>query len=223
MNKTTSMALAILLTWNTSGQAEDQPITSAGYDFPTMDCGSLEVGYGPYDYTNPIHFREKLPIVQRAHFTSNVEQLIRGETALGPMNDIAYTLNRFPNHHRALYSMMRYNLALEQRPAAGARRSPECWFERAIRFKGDDGTVRMIFGIYLHQTDRPDAALIRYQEALALIPNSAEVHYNMGLAYFEMDRFDDAVEHALKAYELGYPLPGLRNRLASVGKWPSGQ
>jgi tetratricopeptide (TPR) repeat protein len=199
------------------------PVAAQDYEVPTMDCGTLEVGYGPYDYTNPVHFREKLPIVERAHFTSNVEQLIRGETALGPMNDIAYTLNRFPNHHRALYSMMRYNLALETRPAAGTRRSPECWFDRAMRFKSDDGTVRMLYGIYLHKISKPDAALRRYEEALTLLPNSAEVHYNMGLTYLDLKDYDAAANHAAKAYDLGYPLPGLRKRLAAVGKWPAEQ
>jgi len=192
-----------------------------GLDVPTMECGTLEVGYGPYDYTNPEHFREKLPMVERRHFTSNVEQLIRGETSLGPMNDIAYTLNRFPNHHRALYSMMRFNLSLDNRPAAGNRRSPECWFDRAMRFKPDDGTVRMIYGIYLHKISEPEAAVGRYEEALALLPDSAEVHYNMGLTYLELNQLDDSFEHASKAYELGYPLPGLRRRLAAAGAWPT--
>ena len=67
-------------------------------------CGPLETGgYGPYDYTNPIHFREKLPIVEGAHFDAGVESL-RGHLKknAGTLDgDLDYTLRAFPNHHRA--------------------------------------------------------------------------------------------------------------------------
>jgi len=31
------------------------------------------------------------------------------------------------------------------------------------------------------------------------------------------------VERAKRAYELGYPLPGLRNKLVRLDKWPQGE
>jgi hypothetical protein len=31
--------------------------------------------------------------------------------------------------------------------------------------------------------------------------------------------YDLAKTHAKKAYELGFPLPGLKNQLIKVGKW----
>lgn len=182
-----------------------------------LDCGELETGYGPFDFTNPTHVREKLPIVERAHFTTEVENLIRGKSSFDPMSDIAYTLNRFPNHHRALYAMVRYNLKSSKRPAPGSRQSPECWFDRASRFKPDDGVVKMIHGIYEHRLSHYDESLRRYKEALALTPNSGELHYNIGLLYFDMENYDKATEHADKAYRAGYPLPGLQKKLVSVG------
>jgi tetratricopeptide (TPR) repeat protein len=46
---------------------------------------------------------------------------------------------------------------------------------------------------------------------------SSEIHYQLGLVLVELKDFNTAQEHARRAYELGYPLPGLRDRLAKVG------
>jgi hypothetical protein len=43
--------------------------------------------------------------------------------------------------------------------------------------------------------------------------------YNLGLAYVEIKRYPEALEAAHKAYALGFPLPGLRDRLKSVNAW----
>ena len=191
------------------------PITSVAQEY--MDCGSLEASYGPFDYTNPTHVRNKLPIVEKGHFTRDVENLILGSSTANPMGDISYTLRTFPNHHRALYAMSRYMLRLDNRPIAGVRNSPECWFDRAMRFNPTDGTVRIIYGLYLHRIDSYDKSLERYTEALVLIPNSAELHYNLGLLYFDMGDYESSKKHAEVAYGLGFPLPALKRKLQEIG------
>jgi len=47
---------------------------------------------------------------------------------------------------------------------------------------------------------------------------SAELHYFLGLFYIDVDDLDSAVEHAERAYELGYPLPGLAAKLRRHGR-----
>lgn len=47
---------------------------------------------------------------------------------------------------------------------------------------------------------------------------SAELHYFLGLFYIDIDDLDSAVEHAERAYELGYPLPGLAAKLRRHGR-----
>lgn len=47
---------------------------------------------------------------------------------------------------------------------------------------------------------------------------SAEINYNLGLVSLELGQLDDAVRYAESAYELGYPLPGLRTKLAKLGR-----
>jgi hypothetical protein len=37
--------------------------------------------------------------------------------------------------------------------------------------------------------------------------------------YFDMKDYGKAVEYAKKAYDLGFPLAGLRNKLKQAGKW----
>src|ERR1700682_1722293 len=41
----------------------------------------------------------------------------------------------------------------------------------------------------------------------------------LGLAYFDLRDYDNALDRARSAYRLGFPLPGLRNKLQEVGKW----
>ena len=54
----------------------------------------------------------------------------------------------------------------------------------------------------------------------AVDQKSAEIHYFLGLLLVEMGEMEPAVEHARSAYALGYPLPGLRNKLQEKGNWP---
>jgi Flp pilus assembly protein TadD len=46
---------------------------------------------------------------------------------------------------------------------------------------------------------------------------SAEIQYNLGLVLLELGDISEAQVRARKAYELGYPLPGLRNKLKRMG------
>jgi tetratricopeptide (TPR) repeat protein len=46
---------------------------------------------------------------------------------------------------------------------------------------------------------------------------SAELQYFLGLISFDSKEYPKAVEYARKAYALGYPLPGLRNKLQAAG------
>ena len=65
--------------------------------------------------------------------------------------------------------------------------------------------------------DELDDAIKQYQIATKLDPNSAEAHYNLGLAYLAKKNNQAAFKQAKLAYQLGYPLPGLKNKLAAQG------
>ena len=195
-----------------------QGAAAQGIDVP--GCGNLANAYGPFDYTNASNVREKLPIVESYHFDKGVEAL-KGQEGSGASlgADLDYTLRAFPNHHRALDAMGRYQLQVKQSPVPGAHYTAECYFERAMAFAPEDGMTRMVYGIYLTRKGDRDGALQRYLEAQKLMPDSIELAYNLGLLYTSMQRYDDAVAAAQKAYAGGFPLMGLKNKLIRAGVW----
>jgi tetratricopeptide (TPR) repeat protein len=208
--------LVFVISWTANAQDAHSDL-----NLRSLECGSLKNHYGPWDYTNPVHYKEKLPIVENAHFNSDVENLRRGaRTNSLPGDDLDYTLRAFPNHHRALYSMARYALQEENyRKPRGSRYSGDCWFDRALRFKPDDPAVRLIFGVYLSQQKKYSEAIEQLEFAVNLDSNSSEAHYNLGLLYEKTDALEKAVQHARIAYDLGYPLEGLKNKLRRRGVW----
>lgn len=209
MKTLSGIALLIILAVATNLQAAD-PF-----------CGKLDEGtqYGPYDYANPFNRERYLPVVERAHFTPNVKKLIKGSTgSIG--GDIGYTLRAFPNHYPALIALAKLYLREKNVEAPDQRFTVECYFDRAMRFKPSDVMVRTIYGNYLQRLGgRQDDAMEQYKVAVRLQPENATVNYNLGLIYLKEKDYEQAIVHAKKAYELGFPLPGLRKKLMKTGKW----
>jgi tetratricopeptide (TPR) repeat protein len=173
----------------------------------------------PIDYTDPADQDYVKQWVEPFHFTPEVEGLIRGKSTDIP-GDLAYVLRQIPNHHRALNSMMRWQIA-HGRPIDAEERliyTIDCYFERAIEFRPNDPMLHMLLGIYFHRTKKYEDAIKAYERAESLAPDNAEIQYNMGLALFDAKQYDLAKEHADRAYQMGYPMPGLRNKLKSVGR-----
>lgn len=191
------------------------PIAAIAQSVP--GCGSLQNSFGPFDYRDPVARGKPLSLVESAHFTPQVEALTKGNTGY-LMGDIDYTLRAFPNHHRALNSVARYALRGGQDWRNPQIPSADCYFERAIAFRSDDETVRMIYGNYLAKRGNRHGAERQYEEALRLAPNDAEVNYNAGLLYVQFGDVQRAKRHADIAYAGGYPLPGLRNKIAEIEK-----
>lgn len=207
--------------------AGNQGLGWPGKTLEGFDCYGRSGGSRAKDYrgTTP----ESRNSVERRHFTPEVERLIRGESTSDILADLDYTLNKFPNHHRALWSISRYYLQQNQNTAAIANSyqrgptPPECYFHRARRFAPDDPMVPAIYGIYLHRRGDLDAALQSYLEAEALDPNLSELAYNIGLLYFDLQNYDQAEEYAIKARKLGFPLNGLDRKLQRIGDTPQPQ
>jgi tetratricopeptide (TPR) repeat protein len=178
-------------------------------------CGPLQNAYGPYDYRTR---RDKLGIVEGAHFTDSVRTLERGHTgSLG--GDIDYTLRAFPNHPVALNAMANLSIREKKDRPRGAHYTVECYFDRAIRFAPNDADVYMVYGNWLFKIGERAKAIKQYKMGETFDPNNANLEYNLGLAYVDAKDYDNALLHARRAYELGFQLPGLREKLAAAGKW----
>jgi tetratricopeptide (TPR) repeat protein len=190
------------------GLAQSQAYAFCG---PPLDQNHWSM---PVDYRDPKE-KYKKDIVERFHFTPEIENLIKGQN--GPLpGDIHYTLIQLVNHHRALQAMANWQLKHPRKP--GDEFFPaDCYFERALAFTPDDPLIYMIWGNYVFKLKDYSRAVEIYQRAEALAPDDPEVHYNLGLLYAELKEYDKAKEHAIKAYAQNYPLPGLRNKLLKAG------
>lgn len=182
-------------------------------------CGELKgVWYGPYDYMERFAYSHELNLVERHHFTPKVENLIDGES--GPLGgDLNYTLHSWPNHHRALASLVKYSIKEKSTRIPHMKYPIECYFDRAIRMNAKDAQVRSIYSAFLSHRGRNKEALEQLEVAADLQPDSATILYNLGLMYFKHKNYDKARHYAEQAYTLDFPLPGLRNKLIQVGKW----
>lgn len=179
-------------------------------------CGELKNHYGPYDYR--MRGQVDLEVVERAHFTADVEAGIKGNTSyLG--DDLSYTLLAIPNHLRALATLSRLSQRSKSHKLPNMRYAVECYFDRAIRFAPDDSAVRALYGSHLFARGRSDDALKMLTGAVELNPTDPTINYNIGLVYFDRKDYSAAMRHARVAYDLGFPLEGLKNKLAKVGKW----
>ena len=180
-------------------------------------CGNLANAFGPWDYRSDRG--EPLTLVESAHFTPNVEALIRGQSSTVIGQDLDYTLRAFPNHHRALVAAARYADRSKSNQPPGMHYSIDCWFERAVRFKPDDFTARMLYGDWLAKHKRRDEALKQLAFVQARAGDNAFVHYNLGLVYLELGEHEAALQQAHQALALGMPRQELKNALQSTGKW----
>ena len=192
-------------------------ITSTNLKAAAPYCGEIKTGGAGGDYTKA-EDRERLKIVEEHHFTSNIENLSHGNSGeLG--GELSYTLMMSHNHHRVLAAFNKLSVREKTLKPLGAKYSVECFFDRAMRFKPDDGVVRMLYGDYLLKSGQSDKATEQFLIAVNLQPDHPTINYNLGLLYMKKKDYVQAKTYAKKAYEMGFPLPGLKNQLIQAGKW----
>jgi tetratricopeptide (TPR) repeat protein len=174
---------------------------------------------GTYQRPRTGSHKALLHIVEKAHFTAEVEAGIRGATGTFAAGDLSYTLQRFPNHHRALVALANIGVREKTEHPKGTQFSIECWFQRAIIWGPDDVIVRLIYATHLIKTKRLAQAAVQAKHAAQLAADNPFTHLNLGLVYFDMENFDDALLHAHRASSLGLNISTLQELLTKVGKW----
>lgn len=200
--KTRSLALAAILC------AMALPASAKTY------CGTLTGR--EYDYRVGPEYM--LDLVNDRHFTEDVEQGVRGSSGqLG--DDLEYTLRVFPNHQRALSTLLRIAQRYPAGVVPGAKLPTECFFERAVRVFPNDATAWLMYARYAYMFGRDAQAVSMLEKALELSPDDPTINYNLGLAYARQEKYAQALPYAQKAYALQFPLPGLKQMLVKAGKW----
>lgn len=192
------------------------PATQALAQGGEAKCGNpFQSWFGPFDYRTAS--KSQLKIVEEVHFTSRIEQLQPGARVLG--DDIGYTLNVFPNHHRALIAMTQLAQREKTTKPEKSGYTIECWYDRATRFRPDDNVVRVLYAQYLGKERRTDEAMVQLETASQNAKDNPFSHYNIGLLYFELGNHERALRQAHKAMELGMTRPDLADMLKKEGKW----
>ena len=170
-----------------------------------------------FDYTLRAAFQTQLRLTENFHFSSNVENLISGDTSRNALDDIDFTLTRWPNHHRALNSAVRARTKNPDSFKTNGYTPAECYLQRAINFSPKDATSVMLFGNLLQRLGFLDEARLQYSKAESLDPDSLELKYNFGLLMVRLKKYDEAKEYASYVYSRGFPLPGLKRKLKRLG------
>ena len=159
-----------------------------------------------------------IDFVEVRHFPDNVERLVRGERGtIG--GDIAFTLRVFPNHPRALRSAAEWTRRNGGVMPKDMHYTLQCWFDRAIAYRPDDAQVRVLWAFELIKSKQTAAALEQTIVAEELAKGNPTLHYNVGLLYFELKQYDKSMANAKIAYEQGFNLPGLKDKLTKAGQW----
>jgi len=191
-----------------------------GSDSPQSICGVSEANWNlPKDFRlrdSTRKLRGRFADGMQSHLDPAVERMDRGKYNLYVLSDIEFLLRRWPNHLLALQALIRFELGGGQ---THPQKSIRCYFELAQRFAPDDVSVLILKGVYFYRKGNLNMAEESWLNALRVDAGSPDAHYNLGLLYFDAGRTDDALEHAISAYDAGYPLPGLKNKLMKAGHW----
>ncbi len=182
--------------------------------------------HGPFNYNTATPAEKNL--VEGTHFDEHYQAYRLGKQKLQKKKDyiietpaagFSYTLWAFPNHAPALAAMedLGFKQKLEKLPGAELR--VHCYFQRAVKLAPDDPLVRSIYGYYYARRGKGPEANEQLAKAESLGEENMSVMVYAAFAYLELKEYDKALSAAKAAYQLGYSLPGLRNRLEKAGKW----
>jgi hypothetical protein len=184
--------------------------------YDPVTCGEMTNAVGPFDVrTAPTHM---LNLVETYHYHAAIQRLEGHRPAIG--QDLDYTLRAIPNHPGALRTVSRFSFIVASQLIPGTRRTVECYFARAIEQAPDDPVPHMIYGVHLLKLNKVQAAISELKRATELGSQDPNIDYNLGLAYVDLRQYDMAKEHAKRAYDHDFPLPGLRDKLTKAGQWP---
>ena len=134
------------------------------------------------------------------------------------IQNLTYTIDRTPQQH-PMYLQILIRFAQAHRGLRHHERAA-LYLRQAVRLFPKSPTPYAALGDHLYKTGQfADARDILLEGNAATDGASAEIHYFLGLTSIALGDYDAALEQAREAYSRGYPLPGLRDKLKSAGRW----
>ena len=183
---------------------------------------------GPAQQAAAKSFLGKRGILGVHHYCAGIAWLNRARMETDPyqrkyklkkaFGETMYSFERLPESHHMI-APMAVQLAAA-RYEAGETDDAMSWLDRAIQANPKNPMPYSAKAVIQRKSKRLDLAkqtLLEGNEAVG--GTSAEICYNLGLILFELGEVDAAAQYAKEAYRLGYPLPGLKNKLVRAGRW----
>lgn len=160
------------------------------------------------------HYCAGISYMQRHTATFNSDDQARNlRFALG---EFGYTFQRVPSSSY-LFAEVAINYGLALQKDGQLTRAIEM-LTSAIESNPKQGSAYAAMSIMYGKMGNSVEQMAILEKGIAATEGqSAELHYFIGLQLAKQERFEKAREHAIQAYTLGYPLPGLKRRLERAG------
>lgn len=132
------------------------------------------------------------------YHTNKAERSMRDGKYGHAVDDLKYTLDRFPNHPRALMLM-----------SLAARLTKDFslvlpYYRKALKLYPQHALTHAQFGSYLVDVGRSDLGIAQLEVALEIDPKLAQAHAWLAIAYFRSGRSELARAAVERARELGF-------------------
>lgn len=134
------------------------------------------------------------------------------------VKEYIFTINRMPSEHY-LYIELAARLA-NAYYSQGKKQDAYKYAVLAVKVGPKSAKGYMIKGLLERKEGNIDQAIDTLENGFKNTSGtSAELNYHLGLAYYAKGKFVEAKKYAEFAYNLGYPLPWLKDQLVNNGYW----
>ncbi len=173
-------------------------------------------GIGEESFLHVHHYCAGLAWLSRARLEPDKKH--KGTLLDQANEEVTYTFARIPPTS-PIYPQVAVTLAQVYDQLGRSKEAIEL-MQQTIEQRPDD--ARAYLGLAMLYRANKD--LERARDTLlagdkAVEQRSIELHYSLGLIYFELGDMDEALEYGRKAYAKNYPLPGLQQKLRQAGVW----
>ena len=138
-----------------------------------------------------------LTILESAH-VATVPRSMSQARLDNALNDIKYTLDRFPNHPVSLQQLSMVAQLTKNTTLATS------YFERAVSLYPQYALTRAQYGLFLVSTNNVDAGIEKLKQSIEIEPKLPAGYAGLAHAYAKKGDMTKAREAAGKARELGF-------------------